>query len=145
MQHKLVVALAPTTYFGCKIVNFVHQIGYEYTQLETRAALLDTLRSTTPALVCVDLTLDPGNLLEITGQAADARLVAYGPCGDPAALQAARAAGFHEVMPNIQFHREVPKILRRNLPAETLQEVQAQPRRTDEDKGWRRFLPRPRR
>lgn len=145
MQHRLVVALAPTTYFGCKIVNFVHQIGYEYAQVETRAALLDTLRTTTPALVCVDLTLDPGNLLEITGQAADARLVAYGPPGDAAAQRAARAAGFHEVMANIQFHREVPQILRRNLPAETLTEAQVPPRHINDERGWRRFLPRPRR
>ncbi|MDQ3328759.1 MAG: hypothetical protein M3506_09585, partial [Chloroflexota bacterium] len=143
MQHRLVVALAPNTYFGCKVVNFVHQIGYEYTQVETRAALLETLRSRTPALVCVDLTLDPGNLLEITGQAAEARLIAYGPPGDTTAHRAARAAGFHEVIPNIQFHREVPRILRRNLPAETLPEVQPPPQRSGEAKGWRRFVPRP--
>jgi len=144
MQHRLVVALAPNTYFGCKVVNFVHQIGYEYKQVETRAALVETLRSTTPALVCVDLSLDPGNLLEITGQAAEARLVAYAPPGDITVHQAARAAGFHEVMPNIQFHREVPRILRRNLPVETLPKVQSPTQRTGEAMSWRRFLPRPR-
>lgn len=123
MPERVVVALVRTGHFSTSVGSWVRWAGYGYTQVETRAGLIAVLRTSAPALVIVDLACEPGDLLEITGECGDARLVAFGSPRAAEALQAAEAAGFHEVLPDIVFHRQVPQMLSRNLPDDVSEEL----------------------
>ncbi len=116
-MERVVVALVRRGHFCVNLSAWVRRAEYEYIHVESRAGLLAVLHTSSPALVVVDLALEPGNLLEITGEAGSARLIAFGPPRMVAALRAAEAAGFHEVIPDIIFHRQVPQLLARNLPS----------------------------
>lgn len=118
MQDKLVVALYRDQRFGASLSDWVRWVGYGYMQAATRADLLDMLRATSPALVVVDLSNGPGDLDEIARLAGEARLVAFGPPREFESFPATEAAGFHEVLPAMVFHRGVPDVLTRSLGVE---------------------------
>ncbi|MDP9351157.1 MAG: hypothetical protein M3P51_06430 [Chloroflexota bacterium] len=117
-MEKVVVALVRSGHFCVNLGAWVRRAGYESIHVESRAGLMAVLHTSSPALVIVDLTREPGNLLELTGEAGSARLIAFGPPRMVEALRAAEAAGFHEVLPDIIFHRQVPQLLARNLPSD---------------------------
>ena len=68
-------------------------------------------------LVLVDLTqrsLDVAALVEaVREKASSAKIIAYGPHVDEAALAAARDAGCDEVLPRSQFDQQIVSILER--------------------------------
>ena len=136
MQRRIVLGLVTELYLGARLPSFVRAAGHEYRRAETRAELREALRSARPALVVVDLAQDAGDLSEIARHAGEARLVAYGPLHDVEGQRAARAAGFHEVLPSIYFHRHVAELLARHLPVAPPSEAAA------EVKGWRRLFSR---
>ncbi len=137
MQDRLVVALVRELYFGAKLVDWVRSFGCKYKRVETRADLIKAVRSSNPALVVVDLECQPGDLTEITCHSGRAKLLAFGPPSDVESLEAARAAGFDEVVLNIQYHRELRSLLARHLPAEAPEEMDGEGK-----KPWQRLWPR---
>lgn len=117
-EHKLVLALVRDLFFGASLSDGVRALGHEFKRVDTAAALRKELDGVQPALVIVDLSARPGDLSEIAVEAGGARLVAFGPHVDTESRQAAKAAGFHEVVTNGRLARELPTLLSRNLPSE---------------------------
>ncbi len=117
MDKQPILALARDLFFGSRIGEAARATGHPFKRASSRAALLSELEATHPALVVVDLASSPGDLSEIAARAEGARLVAFGPHVDTESRDAARAAGFHEVVANSRLARELPALLARNLPS----------------------------
>ncbi|MDP9383112.1 MAG: hypothetical protein M3Q29_23825 [Chloroflexota bacterium] len=116
MNEKRILALAPDIFFGVRLADSARSLGYELRRVATLDALLEELSRSNPALVVVDLSTGTGRLEEVAINAGDARLVAFGPHVDAESRQAAKDAGFHEVVPNSRLAREGAALLARNLP-----------------------------
>jgi DNA-binding NarL/FixJ family response regulator len=116
MHPRLILALAPDIFFGARVSDAARTLGYTLTRVATPDALLAALDASTPALVVVDLSAGTARLKEVARRAGSARLIAFGPHVDTASRDAARAAGFHEVVPNSRLAREGAALLARHLP-----------------------------
>ncbi|MBA2363253.1 MAG: hypothetical protein H0V86_06980 [Chloroflexia bacterium] len=118
MSDKSILALAPDVFFGARLSDSAHTLGYTLRRVSTPEELLAALAVSQSPLVIVDLSHGAGHLPEIATAAGRARLVAYGPHVDTESQRAAREAGFHEVVPNSRLAREGAALLARNLPEE---------------------------
>ena len=116
MHSRLILALAPDIFFGARLSDAARSLGCTLMRVSTPDALLRALDASPPALVVVDLSAGAAHLSEVVRRAGGARLIAFGPHVDSASRDAARAAGFHEVVPNSRLAREGAALLARHLP-----------------------------
>lgn len=116
MSSRQILALAPDIFFGARLSDAARSLGYTLTRVSTSDALLAALDASPPALVVVDLSAGAARLMDVAAKAGAARLIAFGPHVDTASRDAARAAGFHEVVPNSRLAREGAVLLARHLP-----------------------------
>ncbi len=118
MESRLIVALVRDYYLGgADLGGFARAYECKYKRVDNHSDLIKALRSSRPVLVVVDLACDVGDLREVASQAQNGtHLVAFGPAHDEGLRREAKAAGFHEAMPNIEFHRTVPDVLARHIP-----------------------------
>jgi len=147
-QDKLVIALVRDYYFGgAQLDQWVQWAGYKYRRFDASGELIRALGTARAGLVIVDLRLESDRigLAEIAYRAGESRLIAFGPVADVESRHAAEEAGFHEVMPNINFHRRVPVLLARHLPLDPTLEYKAPNAErlstNGHAVGWRRLLP----
>jgi len=104
--------------FITKIRRTALDLGYTMLVANAQSQAMSMITSYHPPVVLVDLTAG-----EMAASAAlkayqelvgvDAWLIAFGPHVDADALAAAKAAGFHVVMPRSLFAAKLPEFLRR--------------------------------
>lgn len=118
MSDRSILALVPDVFFGARLSDSARSLGYDLRRVSTPEALLEEMAAQQPVLVIVDLSRGTELLARIAAAAGQARLIAFGPHVDTESHQAARAAGFHEVVANSRLAREGAALLARNLPGE---------------------------
>jgi CheY-like chemotaxis protein len=96
--------------FTSRIVGTARDLGLTMRAYKTSAELLERVRQETPACVLVDLANRSLAIAELMEELREigARVIAYGPHVDAAALRAAREAGCDLVLPRSRFVEELP-------------------------------------
>ena len=113
-----IVALVDDLMFLSRLREEARRAGADLASATTQAELVELLLDAPPALVIFDLTVrsaDPVKAITAARAAAGpaTRMLAYGPHGDLALLEAARAAGADEVLARGAFAARLPELLGR--------------------------------
>ena len=110
-----ILFVSDDVFFWARVQGAARALGREAVRIGDEAAMDAAFREGGVAQVIADLgsrSVDvAGWAVRWREAAAPPRLVAYGSHVDEAALAAARAAGYDEVMPNSRFNRELTRIL----------------------------------
>ncbi len=108
------VLVSADLFFGAKVTGTAQALGLTVRQTFSLAALDDVLQSATPRGIILDL-VSPVTPAEVVARFPGPErplLIAFGPHVNTAALQAARDAGFHSVLPRSRFTETLPELLR---------------------------------
>ena len=105
--------------FTAKVVGTAEAQGYRVATVGGVARAVELLGSGRPKALFLDLTAGdlaaPEAIATYRRLAPDAKLVAFGPHVDTAALQAAADAGCDTVLPRSRFSGDLPALLERFL------------------------------
>jgi DNA-binding NarL/FixJ family response regulator len=106
--------LSRDLFFTGKITGTASAIGKSIRTVGSLSGLQEALTPST-RLVLLDLAIPgitPADVAQVVAACPGSRLVAFGPHVDTASLEAAKDAGFHEVLPRSRFSSALPELLR---------------------------------
>jgi CheY-like chemotaxis protein len=119
MQDHTVLVLVDDLFFLSKIQTTLRHIGMSAQVLTSPQALGDYLRTATPALAVIDLTLRVAAAVDLIGiiraepLARDVPILAFGPHVAADAQRQALQAGATQVVAKSEFSRHLPDLIRR--------------------------------
>jgi two-component system cell cycle response regulator DivK len=119
MPDHTVLVLVDDLFFLSKIQTTLRHIGMSAQVLTSPQALGDYLRTATPALAVIDLTLRVAAAVDLIGiiraepLARDVPILAFGPHVAADAQRQARQAGATQVVAKSEFSRHLPDLIRR--------------------------------
>uniref|UniRef100_A0A7C4QNX0 Response regulator n=1 Tax=Schlesneria paludicola TaxID=360056 RepID=A0A7C4QNX0_9PLAN len=112
----MIVLISRDLFFASKVMGTAQQLGLIATTVDSAAKLREQLAAHDVTGVILDLHggVAPPEVRAAVESVENvrARLVAFGPHVDTAALAAARHAGFDDVLPRSRFASTLPELLR---------------------------------
>lgn len=114
------LALISDLMMQSQVTGAAARVGLDLAAVSSEASLLAKAQGDPPSLVIVDLShpsLDPAELMDaLRGHLAPgAHTVAFGPHVHKTRLEAAKRAGFEQVISRGQFHSSLDELLRVGL------------------------------
>ncbi|OYW16947.1 MAG: hypothetical protein B7Z55_13510 [Planctomycetales bacterium 12-60-4] len=110
----MIVLVTRDLFFGSKVTGTAQALGLQATTCASLERLRELLAPSTVAGIILDLGSEvaPADVATLIPEGSAISLLAFGAHVDIQRLEAARAAGFHQVMPRSKFSGELPQLLR---------------------------------